>query len=161
MRGNNFFSPDIVYYITFGKLKTMMKEADAVILFHIPFELKGNLAAAAKERKMSMTKLINRFIADCLKKKAAETGRGHLDLDSIQKVKEYMRMKHPDPIRIIDLAQYTGKTQARAARLLDYLSGSAEDSENTVTDFLVYCDDSEYPPVFGIFKDAERNFYAV
>jgi hypothetical protein len=137
----------------------MMKEKDAIILFHIPIGLKENLAVEAKERKLSMTKLINRFIVESLKKKSITTGRGHLDIDAVEKTKEYLRKKYPEPVRAIDIAQYTGKSQARAARILDLLSGDTTESENTYNDFLVYLNDDTSPVSYGIFKDTERGIY--
>jgi len=139
----------------------MMKEKDAVILFHIPIELKASLIAESKSRKISMTKLINRFITESLAKKIFTTGRGHQDFDAIEKTKEYLRKKHPEPVRAIDIAQYTGKSQARAARLLDLLSGFCSESENSNVDFLLYANDDSFPTTYGIFKDVERGIYAV
>ena len=136
-----------------------MRNKEATILFHIPFALKANLATEAKNRKLSMTKLINLFITESLKRKVQETGRGHLDIDAIEKTKKYLRKKHPETIRAIDLANFLGKTQARATRLLDYLSGGCSDNENTVTEFLVYLNDDNDPVTYGIFKDAERGIY--
>jgi hypothetical protein len=141
-------------------IKTMMREKDAVILFHIPIELKENLAVEAKERKLSMTKLINRYIADCIKKKAIATGRGHIDVDSIEKTKTFLRKRHPNPVRIIDVANYVGVQQARAARLLDLLSGDCGENENTNTDFLIYCNDDVNPKTYNIFKDTQKGIYA-
>ena len=138
----------------------MMREKDAVILFHIPIELKKSLVSEARERKLSITKLINRFIVESLKKKPIATGRGHIDIDAIEKTKEYLRMKHPEPVRAIDIAEYTGKTQARATRLLDLLSGDCGENENTNTDFLVYCNDDVKPVTYSIFIDKEQGIYA-
>jgi hypothetical protein len=135
----------------------MMREKDAVILFHIPFELKDKLVLEARERKLSVTKLINKFIIEALQKKPITTGRGHLDIDAMEKTKEYLRMKHPEPVRAIDIAHFTGKTQARAARLLDYFSGDCGENENTNTDFLVYVNDDS---TYSIFKDTEKGIYA-
>ena len=136
-----------------------MKNPEAVIYFHIPFEVKASLEAEAKVRKLSMTKLINRFIIESLKRKAVETGRGHLDIDAIEKAKKYMRKKHPEPIRAIELANYIGKSQARATRILDHLSGDCSDNENTNTDFLVYLDDESDISRYGIFKDVETGIF--
>ena len=88
-----------------------------------------------------------------------QTGRGHLDIDAIEKTKEYLRAKHPLSVRAIDIALYTGKTQARATRLLDYLSGDCGENENTNTAFLVYCNDEEKPVTYSIFKDTESGIY--
>ena len=89
-----------------------------------------------------------------------QTGRGHLDIDAIQKVKEYLRMKHPETVRAVDIALYTGKSQARATRLLDYFSGDCGENENTVTDFLIYVNDDSNPTTYGIFKDTETGIFA-
>jgi len=79
---------------------------------------------------------------------------------AIQKTKEFMRLKHPEPVRAVDIAHYTGKTQARAARLLDYLSGYCGENENTNTDFLIYCNDEETPVTYNIFLDRETGISA-
>ena len=134
-----------------------MAVKDAVILFHIPIELKKTLVSEAKERKLSVTKLINKFIIEALQKKPITTGRGHIDIDAIEKTKDFLRKKHPEPVRAIDIAQHTGKSQARAARLLDLLSGDCGENENTNTDFLVYVNDDS---TYSIFKDTERGIYA-
>jgi hypothetical protein len=138
----------------------MMREPDAVVFFHLPFDLKDRLVSEARERKLSVTKLINRLIVEALQKKPIATGRGHTDNETLQKVKEFMRMRYPEPVRAVDLAQYTGKSQARAARLLDYFSGDCGENENTNTDFLVYCNDDEKPVTYSIFIDKERGIYA-
>jgi len=90
-----------------------------------------------------------------------QTGRGYIDSVAIEKAKEYMRLKHPQSVRAVDIARYTGKTQARAARLLDYLSGYCGESENTNTDFLIFCNDGEKPCTYNIFKDIETGIYAI
>jgi hypothetical protein len=86
------------------------------------------------------------------------TGRGHLDVIAIERTKELLRKRHPEPVRIIDVALYTQKSQARAARLLDYLSGSSEGYENSNYDFLIYVND-ERPRTYSIFKDTETGIY--
>jgi len=135
------------------------RENDSVILFHIPIGLKKSLVLEARERKLSVTKLINRFIIESLQRKPITTGRGHIDIDAIEKTKEYLRMKHPEPVRAIDIAEHTGKSQSRAARLLDLLSGDCGDNENTNTDFLIYVNDDQNPATYGIFKDSEKGIY--
>ena len=144
----------------------MMKDKDAVILFHIPIELKASLIAESKNRKISMTKLINRFIVESLAKKIVTTGRGNADIDAIEKTKEYLRMKHPQCIRPNELAKYINKPQARALRILDLLSGVSNDrdkegAEFLSRDFLVYVNDDISPTTYGIFKDVERGIYAL
>jgi len=89
-----------------------------------------------------------------------QTGRGHTDIDAIQKAKEYLRMKHPEPVRAIDIALYTGKSQARAVRLLDYLSGDCGETANSAYDFLVYSNDEVKPTTYGIYKDVKTGIYA-
>jgi hypothetical protein len=90
-----------------------------------------------------------------------DTGRGHLDTIAIQKTKEYLRMKHPQSVRILDIALYTGKSQARAARLLDYLSGNCGENQNTNTDFLIYINDDVEPKTYNIFIDREKGIFAL
>ena len=89
------------------------------------------------------------------------TGRGYIDSVAIEKTKKYMRMKHPEPVRAVDIAHYTGKTQARAARLLDYLSGFCGESENSNLDFLIYCNDDKKPITYNIFIDREMGINAI
>jgi hypothetical protein len=89
-----------------------------------------------------------------------QTGRGHTDSVAIEKTKEYLRMKHPEPVRAIDIAHYTGKSQARATRLLDYLSGDCGENENTNIDFLIYCNDEKKPITYNIFLDGKTGINA-
>jgi hypothetical protein len=160
MRENNFFRQNIVKLYNFLKIKTMMKEADAIILFHIPFGLKENLAAAAKHRKISMTKLINHFIADCLEKKVITTGRGHKNVDQLDGAIKFFRMKHPKEITPIELAHHLKCQQARAMRLIDLLSGNEADGDIR-EDFLVYSNDDASPTRYGIFRDSLMGIHAV
>ena len=81
------------------------------------------------------------------------TGRGHINHDELEKVKEYMRA-HPEGVTPVVLSKHIGCTQARAARLLDLLSGSVEGNANST--FLVYADEDVDPPVYRIFKDEEN-----
>ena len=90
-----------------------------------------------------------------------KTGRGHTDLKAIEKTKKYMRKKHPEPVRAVDIAKYTGKSQARAARLLDFLSGYCSESENSNVDFLIYCNDDKKPITYNIFIDREMGINAI
>jgi hypothetical protein len=89
-----------------------------------------------------------------------ETGRGHLDTEAIEKAKELLRKKHPESVRAIDIANFTGKSQCRAARLLDYLSGDCGESLNSNYDFLIYSNDDR-PRTYSIFKDEEKGIYAL
>jgi len=83
----------------------------------------------------------------------SKTGRGHINHDELDKVKAYMRA-HPEGVTAIEVAKFADVSQARAARLLDLLSGDVEDNENMETDFLIYADD-ENPPNYFIAKDRE------
>ena len=74
-------------------------------------------------------------------------GRGIKDDEALEKVKQYLR-NHPDGVRAVDLANHIGTSQARAARLLDLLSGNSDDNS-----FLVYVDDDFDPPLFFVSKD--------
>jgi len=89
-----------------------------------------------------------------------KTGRGNLDTEVVEKTKDFLRINHPKPIRVSELALYIGKSQVRAARIIDRLSGTACDSVNNKTDFLVYIDDDSKPTTYGIFKDIEAGIYA-
>ena len=70
------------------------------------------------------------------------------DSDQVEKAKEFMRSKHPEGVRIFDIAQYVGCSQSRAARIIDLLSKG--------TDFLVYMDDEKRPTHYFIDKDVEK-----
>jgi len=134
---------------------------DTVILFHIEKPVKDDLAEQAKKQGVSITKLLNGIIKDYLsslgqiiKKK---TGRGNRATDQIEKAKAFLREKHPGTVRLADIANRCHVSQARAARLVDLLSGgenkgdSASDGIND--SFLVYQD--EETGKVGIFKDVE------
>ena len=77
-------------------------------------------------------------------------GRGNTDDEAIEKVKQYLR-NHPDGVRAVDLASHIGTSQARAARLLDLLSGNSDDNS-----FLVYTDEEKQPPLYYVFKDCKN-----
>jgi hypothetical protein len=78
------------------------------------------------------------------------TGRGNKDDETLEKCKQFLR-DNPKGVTAIQVADYTGVTQARAARLLDLLSGGQEGESGR--DFLVYMDDEENPPLYFISKD--------
>jgi hypothetical protein len=129
------------------------KPDDAVILFHITQEMKGDVAKAARLQAKSVTGLLNDIISDYLEtfrqllKPKKPTGRGHADLDQLEKAKELLRKKHPETVRLVDIAHYCGVSQARAARIVDNLSGNLTDGEY---DFLVYNEDDK---TVGIARD--------
>jgi len=77
-----------------------------------------------------------------------KTGRSHVDDERVEKAKEFMRFKHPEGVRAIDVAEFVGCTQSRAMRILDLLSKG--------TEFLVYMDDEKQPTLYYISKDAEK-----
>jgi hypothetical protein len=92
------------------------------------------------------------------------TGRGNADLQAIEKTKEFLRKKHPEPVRAVELARYINKPQARALRILDLLSGVSNDiheAEFLSRDFLVYIDDDSEPVRYGIFKDSQNKFFII
>ena len=92
------------------------------------------------------------------------TGRGNADLKAIEKTKKYLRMKHPEPVRAVEIARYINKPQARALRILDLLSGVSNDineAEFLSRNFLVYIDDYTEPVKYGIFIDKEKGIYAI
>jgi len=82
------------------------------------------------------------------------TGRGHIDIDQINKAKEYLRMIHPKGARQIDIAKFVGCEQARAGRLMDLLSGVSGNA-NSDKSFLVFADDEIKPTEYRIFRDTE------
>ena len=130
--------------------------ADSVILFHLPKTLKESLAVHARLKGTSVTRLLNDLIsgyitADAPPKK--KTGRGNIDFLQLERTKQLLREKHPLGVRAADIAARVGCSQARAARLLDHLSGNCSENANTATDFLVYEDDFAKPTLFHIAKD--------
>jgi hypothetical protein len=141
----------------------MMAVKDAVILFHIPIELKRTLVSEARERKLSVTKLINRLIVESLQKKPITTGRGHR-ADDHKLVVDYLRSIRPKTARKITISQATGIKQDRVLIILNNLSGLQNDYKdgmgNDEFPFLVYeCQDNGRT-VYGIAKDIEEGIYA-
>jgi hypothetical protein len=141
------------------------EKEDTVILFHLPMVIKKALADQARLEGLSVTGLLNALISDYIsgrleKLKQAlkpKTGRGNINLGEINLAKEFLRKNHPHTVRIVDIANYCGVKQARAARLVDMLSG-AENKGDSASDeindsFLVYQD--EDTGRVGIFKDEE------
>ena len=147
-------------YLPFKELKNTEPQetkADTVILFHLPKEIKDNLATQARLKNLSVTKLLNELISKFLSTIKAEkrgrkaTGRGNVDLKQVEKVKEYMR-EHREGVLPVDVARYVGCNPVRAIRLLDLLSGVG----GREVDFLVYEDDMQKPIRYFIAKDTQR-----
>ena len=92
-----------------------------------------------------------------------KTGRGNIATDQIEAAKRYLRKVYPSTAKTVEIAEYCKVSQARAARLMDLLSGTTNKgdsaSEYIRTDFLVYYDEdtSEY----GIFLDRETGYSAL
>jgi hypothetical protein len=135
--------------------------------FSLPEHEKKKLETLAGAANVSMARYLKLYIDKSYSEIAGkkDTGRGHIDVDAIQKAKEFLRLKHPQPVRIVDLAKYTKKSQARAARLLDLLSGvenggGNENQQNIDRDFLVFCNDTDQPKTYGIFLDRQTGIYA-
>ena len=84
-----------------------------------------------------------------------------IKIGDAEKTKEYFRKNYPNPVHINELAVYIGVKYDRASRLIDILSGSCMENDNSVTDFLVYCNDESKPVTYGIFKDVEKGIYAL
>jgi len=92
------------------------------------------------------------------------TGRGNVDIKAVELTKEFLRKKHPQTIRVVELARHINKTQPRALRILDLLSGVSNDlneAEFLSRDFLVYCNDEDKWTTYGIFIDKETGIYAL
>jgi hypothetical protein len=140
-------------FLPFKELKNTKppeEPADSVILFHILKKAKDSFAAQAKEKDMSLTRLLNELIADFLSKitpavKKA-TGRGHIDFMQIERAKDCLR-KNPKGVQAVEIANYVGCSQARAVRLMDILSDGV--------DFLVYQEDEVKPTRYFISKDTQ------
>jgi hypothetical protein len=129
-----------------------MNTENTTLLVQLPADLKLQALVKAKQEKKYLSEIIRAALLDFITPKKT-TGRGNINTDQIEKAKEYLRSNHPIPIRAVDLANYVGCEQTRAARILDLLSGA----ENSNTDFLVYVDDDSR---YGIFKDTESGIYA-
>ena len=78
------------------------------------------------------------------------TGRGHIDTGALDKTKQLLR-QHPEGVTAVQVANFVGCSQARAARLLDLLSGGQEGESGQ--NFLISMDDDEDPPLYFISKD--------
>jgi len=122
------------------------------LLVQLPADLKLQALVKAKQERKFLSEIIRAALIDFITPKNA-TGRGNINTDQVVKTKEFLRSKHPETVRIADLARYVGCDQIRAARLLDLLSGA----ENSNADFLVYTDDDNH---YGIFKDTETGICA-
>ena len=131
---------------------------DSVILFHLPQETKDNLATQARLQGLSLTKLLNNLISNYIsqfkqeKPAKKKTGRGNIDWLAVEKTKELMRAKHPEGVRLMDIAEYIGCSSARARGIIDLLSGA-----NEHTDFLVWEDYEKKPVLYYIYRDTEMN----
>ena len=79
-----------------------------------------------------------------------ETGRGNFNEEQLENTKKCLR-QHPEGVAAVQVAEAVGVSQARAARLLDLLSGG-QDGESG-QDFLISMDDDENPPLYFISKD--------
>ena len=83
-----------------------------------------------------------------------KTGRGHTDVEALEAVKEYLRSVHPETASAKDIGNYIGRSGPRAARIIDMLSGSVNQSENSKFDFLVYEEGWEKKHTrYGIYLD--------
>ena len=110
------------------------------------------VAKAAQLQVLSTSLFLKDFINDSLSSlkhavnhERRKSGKGNVDEKRLEKVKEFMRKKHPQGVRIFEVAKYVGCTQNRAAKLLDTLSEG--------NDFLVSMDDEIRPSQYYIFKD--------
>lgn len=129
-----------------------MKTEKTTLLVQLPADLKLQALVKAKQERKYLSEIIRAALIDFITPKNT-TGRGNINTEQIDKTKEYLRAKHPETVRIVDIAHYVGCDQLRAARLLDHLSGA----ENSNADFLVYTDDNNH---YGIFKDTVSGIYA-
>jgi hypothetical protein len=139
------------------------EKEDTVILFHLPMLIKKTLSEQASIEGLSVTGLLNALISDYISRKLErlkqavkpKTGRGNINLDEIKLAKEFLRKNYPKQVRIVDLANYCGVKQARAARLVDLLSGGenkGDSASDEINDsFLVWQDDDTGK--VGIWKD--------
>jgi len=77
----------------------------------------------------------------------AQTGRGNIDYEQLDKLKELLR-KTTRGITAKQAADYCNVSQARAARLLDLLSGTSDENK-----FLVYSDEETDPTLYFMYRD--------
>jgi hypothetical protein len=66
----------------------------------------------------------------CVSAQGNCAGRGKINENQLEKVKEILLKKRPNGVKINEIAEYVGCTRSRALRLLDVLSKD--------NDFLVY-----------------------
>jgi len=142
----------------FPDYKPEIEEGDTVILFHLKKNNKETLADQAKLEGLTVTGLLNALIADYLAKKleavkavVKKTGRGNIDRGAIEKLKELMRNKAPEGVRLQDIAEYVGCSNARARGLIDLVS----DVWDSNTDFLVY-ESEKKPTRYFIYRDGKE-----
>ena len=141
----------------FPEYKPELREDD-VILFHIKRKNKETLADQAKLEGLSVTGLLNTLIADYISKKLEsakqaikpKTGRGNIDWEQLEKVKELMRSRDPEGVRLQDIAEFCGCSNARARGLIDILSDT-----HTQKEFLVY-EGEKKPTRYYIYSDELR-----
>lgn len=129
-----------------------MNTEKTTLLIQLPADLKLQALVKAKQERKFLSEIVRAALIDFITPKKA-TGRGNINTEQIDKIKQFLRIKHPETVRIVDIAHYVDCDQLRAARLLDLLSGA----ENSDSDFLVYADDNSR---YGIFKDTETGIYA-
>ena len=79
-----------------------------------------------------------------------KTGRGHIDHEKLDMVKQFLR-KHREGVTAIEVGNHVGVSQARATRLLDLLSGGQDNESGQ--DFLIFVDEDNKEPLYYIYKD--------
>jgi len=97
------------------------------------------------KRRFTINRERSFLLDDSNEQAGPKTGRTHVDTEQIEKAKDYMRSRHPEGVRIIDIAEAIGCSQSKALRILDYLSNG--------NDFLVFMDDDVKPSRYYIHKD--------
>jgi len=128
-----------------------MKTDKTTLLVQLPADLKLQALVKAKQERKYLSQIIRAALIDFIAPKKT-TGRGNINTVQIDKTKQFLREKHPETVRIRDIANFVGCDQVRAARLIDLLSGA----ENSDSDFLVYADDNGS---YGISKDTETGIF--
>ena len=157
----NSYNPDQLYLSDELKTDPPPINPYSTITIKIPTEYKDDLVKAIKLQNLSFKELITNLIngyLDNLKtllKPKKRTGRGNVNTDEIERVKNYLRSIHPNTARKVDIAKAAGVDQARCLILLNLLSGVSDDksTEFDSKDFLVYEDDDGKYLTYGIYKD--------
>jgi len=125
-----------------------------IIIFNLPENLYNDIVVCVKKEHMTINGFFKSLVSDFLDRSdKPKTGRGNKSVEVEELAKKLLRNKHPETVRLFELAKFCGVSQARAARIVDNLSGNLTDGEY---DFLCFTDDDGR---IGIFRDDKLEIY--